>query len=206
MQGGLAVKIFRYRRAAAIRHTAVVRAFKAHSANKAFYREKKDIIQSVKTGQNQILVLILLTGYDFYFYRLRAQVSGKVLTCRHLSHSSTKPSCNNVRIGSYIHVFTVARDKQTKHWLEFYLTVCNMQAHRQMPLYSSNRTCDLQRAVKYYPNNMSLVSASVAKGWKISLHWSMNSCLRWCQCLFIYKRLSLLFSCSLLQAAEGHML
>lgn len=35
-----------------------------------------------------------------------------------------------------------------------------MQAHRQMPLYSSNRTCHLQRTVKYYPNNMSLVSAS----------------------------------------------
>lgn len=64
MQGGLAVKIFRYLRAAAIRHTAVVRAFKAHSANKAFYREKKDIIQSVKTGQNQILVLLI--GHDFY--------------------------------------------------------------------------------------------------------------------------------------------
>lgn len=41
VQGVLAVKICKYLRAAAIRHTAVVRAFRAHSANKTFYTEEK---------------------------------------------------------------------------------------------------------------------------------------------------------------------
>lgn len=41
MQGVLAVKICRYLRAAAMRHTAVVRAFRAHSANKTFYTEEQ---------------------------------------------------------------------------------------------------------------------------------------------------------------------
>lgn len=36
MQEALVVKICRYLRAAAIRHTAVVRAFRVHSANKTF--------------------------------------------------------------------------------------------------------------------------------------------------------------------------
>lgn len=41
MQGVLAVKICRYLKAAAIRHTAVVRAFRAHSANKTFCTDKE---------------------------------------------------------------------------------------------------------------------------------------------------------------------
>lgn len=41
MQGVLAVKICRYLRAAAIRHTAVVKAFRAHSANNTFWERKR---------------------------------------------------------------------------------------------------------------------------------------------------------------------
>lgn len=41
MQGVLAVKICRYLRAAAIRHTAVVRAFREHSANNTFWGRKR---------------------------------------------------------------------------------------------------------------------------------------------------------------------
>lgn len=41
MQDALVVKICRYLRAAAIRHTAVVKAFRAHSANKTFCRRRK---------------------------------------------------------------------------------------------------------------------------------------------------------------------
>lgn len=46
--GVLAVKICRYLRAAAIRHTAVVRAFRAHSANNTFWEREKDTIISVR--------------------------------------------------------------------------------------------------------------------------------------------------------------
>lgn len=41
MQDALVVKICRYLRAAAMRHTAVVRAFRAHSANNTFWKRKR---------------------------------------------------------------------------------------------------------------------------------------------------------------------
>lgn len=58
MHGVLAVKICRYLRAAAIRHTAVVRAFRAHSANSTFWEREKDTIISVTVEQTDLFYLL----------------------------------------------------------------------------------------------------------------------------------------------------
>lgn len=58
IQGVLVVKICRYLRAAAIRHTAVVRAFRAHSANNTFWKKKKDTITSVTIEQTELFYVL----------------------------------------------------------------------------------------------------------------------------------------------------
>lgn len=58
MQDALVVKICRYLRAAAMRHTAVVRAFRAHSANNTFCKNKRKDY----TGNYKKYCLFLING------------------------------------------------------------------------------------------------------------------------------------------------